>query len=197
MTEKALTDNEAAALSGATDSDTGAVYPSTTERNWANTGFRFFARLISALLRANDLRVFEVSGNADAVGVRPGRVRFGGTALNYAGADPAVDGLTDNDTTYVWLYNNGGTATIDSAVDGTGWPAVPHYKLAEVTMSGGAITQILDRRAEGVSDVLLPTYTNAARPAAGTAGRVIFNTDDGQINVDDGTNWTLPDGTTT
>jgi len=41
------------------------------------------------------------------------------------------------------------------------------------------------------------TYTDAQRPAAGTAGRIIFNTDDGQLNIDDGTNWTLPDGTIT
>ena len=41
------------------------------------------------------------------------------------------------------------------------------------------------------------SYTDATRGSAGTAGRIIFNTDDGQINIDDGTNWTLPDGTTT
>lgn len=45
--------------------------------------------------------------------------------------------------------------------------------------------------------VVLPSYTNSSRPAAGTAGLMIFNTDDGQLNIDDGTNWTLPDGTTT
>ena len=45
--------------------------------------------------------------------------------------------------------------------------------------------------------VVLPSYTNSSRPSAGTAGLVIFNTDDGQLNIDDGTNWTLPDGTTT
>ena len=33
------------------------------------------------------------------------------------------------------------------------------------------------------------TYTDAQRPAAGTAGRWIFNTDDGMPNYDDGTNW--------
>jgi len=43
----------------------------------------------------------------------------------------------------------------------------------------------------------LGTYTDAQRPAAGTAGLIIFNTDDGQLNIDDGTNWTLPDGSTT
>lgn len=45
--------------------------------------------------------------------------------------------------------------------------------------------------------VTLPRNTNANRGAAGEAGRIIFNTDDGQLNVDDGTNWTLPDGTVT
>lgn len=33
------------------------------------------------------------------------------------------------------------------------------------------------------------TYTDAQRPAPGTAGRWIFNTDDGMPNYDDGTNW--------
>jgi len=42
-----------------------------------------------------------------------------------------------------------------------------------------------------------PVYTDATRPSAGTAGRIIFNSDDGQLNIDNGTNWTLPDGTVT
>ena len=41
------------------------------------------------------------------------------------------------------------------------------------------------------------SYTDATRPSAGNAGLIIFNTSDGQLNVDDGTNWTLPDGTAT
>lgn len=43
----------------------------------------------------------------------------------------------------------------------------------------------------------LPVKTDATRGSAGTKGIIIFNDDDGQMNVDDGTNWTLPDGTTT
>lgn len=43
----------------------------------------------------------------------------------------------------------------------------------------------------------VPSFTDGTRGAAGTAARVIFNTTDGQLNIDDGTNWTLPDGTTT
>lgn len=43
----------------------------------------------------------------------------------------------------------------------------------------------------------VPVKSDGTRGAAGTAGRVIFNTTDGQLNIDNGTNWTLPDGTTT
>jgi hypothetical protein len=41
-----------------------------------------------------------------------------------------------------------------------------------------------------------PSKTDVSRGDAGKAGRVIYNTDSGQLNIDDGTNWTLPDGTT-
>ena len=42
-----------------------------------------------------------------------------------------------------------------------------------------------------------PQRSDSTRGAAGKAGRVIYSTTDGQLNIDDGTNWTLPDGTTT
>lgn len=45
--------------------------------------------------------------------------------------------------------------------------------------------------------LLLPVFTDATRPTAGVAGRVIFNSDDGKINIDTGSQWTLPDGTIT
>lgn len=46
-------------------------------------------------------------------------------------------------------------------------------------------------------EITLAVYTNSTRPAAGTEGRIIFNSDDGNLNIDDGTDWILPDGTTT
>lgn len=49
---------------------------------------------------------------------------------------------------------------------------------------------------KAASFYLVP-YTDSTRPAAGTAGRVIYNSDDGKLNIDNGTNWTLPDGTVT
>ena len=48
-----------------------------------------------------------------------------------------------------------------------------------------------------LNSLQLPVKTDATRGAAGTAGILIFNSDDGRLNIDDGTNWTLPDGTTT
>lgn len=43
----------------------------------------------------------------------------------------------------------------------------------------------------------VPLFSDGTRGDAGIAGRVIFNTTDGNLNIDDGTNWILPDGTTT
>lgn len=54
-----------------------------------------------------------------------------------------------------------------------------------------------DGRVNFGGDTVLRNRTDANRGAAGTAGRIIFNTDDGQLNIDNGTNWTLPDGTVT
>lgn len=43
----------------------------------------------------------------------------------------------------------------------------------------------------------LPVMSDATRGAAGTTGRVIFNSTDGNLNIDNGANWILPDGTVT
>lgn len=45
--------------------------------------------------------------------------------------------------------------------------------------------------------VQLGVFSDANRGAAGTAGRVIFNSTDGNLNIDNGTNWILPDGSIT
>ena len=54
-----------------------------------------------------------------------------------------------------------------------------------------------DGTAWQVPFVTFPVFNNTNRPAAATAGRAIYNTDDNTINLDDGTNWRLPDGTIT
>lgn len=45
--------------------------------------------------------------------------------------------------------------------------------------------------------ILNAVFSDATRPAAGIAGRVIFNSDDGNLNIDTGTQWVTPDGTIT
>lgn len=96
-----------------------------------------------------NLEVIAVAANADAIEVRAGEAAPGGVTLHYAGESPAVDALTDDDTTYIWIEDNGtGQAQIGSAVDATGWPApgTDHVRLAEVTMAGGVIVAINDVR---------------------------------------------------
>lgn len=161
MSEKLLTDSEAAALYGVENSVTGVKYPSVTVNNWGNNRNRCDERLIAIATLANNMRVFEVEDNADAVGVRAGRCIIDGVVYAYTEEDPAIDGLTNNDTTYIWAENDSGI-NIDSAIDGTGWPAGAHIKLAEVTMSGGVITGIVDRRPELI-------LSNAANFKAATA----------------------------
>lgn len=72
-----------------------------------------------------------------------------GGIYNWSGTEKTLTGTTgtdptDNDTTYVWID---GSNAIQSAIDGTGWPATPHLKLAEVVVdSDGIITNVVDRR---------------------------------------------------
>lgn len=49
-------------------------------------------------------------------------------------------------------------------------------------------------RFDGNGDLVLQGYPTAGRPAAGTKGRLIFNTTTNRLNVDIGTGWTTPDG---
>lgn len=162
-----LTDDEALALLGTTDADTGIAYPQLLQSRWAEAIARGMHRTLEVAL--TDLRVLAVSGNADAVAVLPGAVQVGNTLLEYAGADPAVDNLTDNDATFIWAYNDGGSLAIDSAVDATGWPSVAHVKLARVTMASGVITSIDDLRgANALRLALAGTVADLDQTISGT-----------------------------
>lgn len=45
--------------------------------------------------------------------------------------------------------------------------------------------------------VFLPERDDATRGKAGQARRLIYNSDDGLLNIDNGVDWTLADGTPT
>jgi len=76
--------------------------------------------------------------------VRGGKYLYKGTAKTYTPGE-AIDPV-DNDTTYIWMNPDN---TIDSGIDGDGWPGTEHIKLGEVVVnSSGAITSVIDRRGE-------------------------------------------------
>ncbi len=163
MTVAQLSDDDALALNGTTDSRTALQYPELLQARWAEAVLRGLYQI--QLVTLPDLRVVEIEDNADAVGVLAGFADVNGTLYAYAGAtgaNGAIDGLTDNDTTYIWAAVSAGSLVIDSAIDATGWPATDHVKLAKVTMAGGVITDIDDvrgaqafrhRRAAAVADL--------------------------------------------
>lgn len=141
------------------------------------------SRAIEDLLGEGELATSLLATTHGAVETRPTSDSF----TNLAGS--AVTAST-GETVYVLdegqpvKYDPG-----DGDADANGW--VPLGGFYAKGQAGG----VVGIGSAGAAQ--LPTFTDATRPAAGTAGRVIFNTDDGQLNIDDGTNWTLPDGTTT
>lgn len=102
-----------------------------------------------------------------------------------------VSDTDQNDIAIFWID---GTPT-----DNTGWWTIP----IDVVYSSSrwSTADRVSIHPHFLSQALGPTQLyvtdDAGRPSAGTAGRIFFNTTDGQLNIDDGTNWTLPDGTTT
>lgn len=95
---------------------------------------------VAAVDWATGLRVYAPS--ATTFNVAAGEYLFRGELKTYS-PSTAVD-PTDNDTTYVWLKPDN---TIDSGIDGSGWPATEHIPLAEVDVdSDGVITAVRDLR---------------------------------------------------
>jgi len=198
MAVKDLSATQIAALVGTRLAGPGLLVAAPYSADW-------YAWLINALIHlaegsaAYALSVRADDGSATTVRIQAGRATLNGAALAYAGGTVNLS-AHNNDVAYLWAYNSSGAVAIGYGADGSGWPAVPHLKLAEVTLSAGAITAILDRRSETLlrdNMPRLPVYSDSSRPAAGVMGRLIFNSDDGKINIDNGSNWTLPDGTTT
>ncbi len=149
MSETALTDSVAAALSGTTDTDTDLTYPTNQAADYANSVFRALHRLNTIVEAVNELRVFK--DGALTYGVRAGKFLDGDTARNYAGAD--AQALTDDDTNYIYLIADG-TLTINT----TGFPvpsATPHIPLATILTASGAydIDDITDYRGRAIFQV--------------------------------------------
>jgi len=133
---------------------------------------KFAWGILNALDWAMALGVYFAT--ATTFNVRGGKYLFKGEPKTYTPGN-AVD-PTDNDTTYVWMKDDN---TISSGIDGNGWPATEHIKLAEITVnSEGTITAITDLRgrtflqylatyltATGTSVQALPIHWNKDTPA--------------------------------
>lgn len=93
------------------------------------------------------LRVVADDASVTTVRVTPGRASISDVPLTVA-AQTLDLASHNNDTAYVWLEDDSGSALIAAGADADGWPVSAHIKLAEVTLAAGVITSILDRRFE-------------------------------------------------
>jgi hypothetical protein len=137
MTEIQLTDDQANALHGTTDSDTDFKYHSPGEASYFTEGQRQRHRLLTlAKAISNSLRVYR--DGVLSFGVRPGRAGGGDTTYAYEGA--AGNALTDDATNYIYLTAADLTAGNTVTVNTTGFPLqsqTPHIPLAEIVTSAG------------------------------------------------------------
>jgi len=149
-------------------------------------------------------------------------VTFTGTPINFNSAvlnigDAITDSIVFNaraGSNFIPLVDNSydlgisGTEWKDLYIDGTAFIDSLDVNLitTSVTFTGTPInfnSTVVNFGDSSTDEAIflgkmrVPVDSDATRGTAGTAGRIVFNTDDGQLNIDDGTNWTLPDGTTT
>ena len=154
MAENALTDAEALALAGTTDTETDFAYHTVGQSTYYLDGFRQRHRILTILKAANELRVFQ-DGDL-TFGVRAGRYLDGDTPVDYAGA--SAQDLTNNATNYIYLTADG-TLTVNT----TGFPTpseTPQLALATIVTAAGTY---------GTGDVTDYRGRALFRPAGGLA----------------------------
>ncbi|HEX7009981.1 MAG TPA: hypothetical protein VF184_08365 [Phycisphaeraceae bacterium] len=147
MAVRELSAEEMEALVGTRHGVTGMEYPPQGLQPY----YQWLVRTLHLLAEssAGALRVARDASSPTAVTISPGRASIQDAALSYEGG--VIDlAEHNNDTVYVWLFDDGGAAAVGFGAEGDGWPAQAHIKLAQVTLEAGAITGILDRRFETV-----------------------------------------------
>jgi len=140
MAEVYPSDNEL--LNIANDMETGVEYITTGKAPYYLEFRKLLYRLLLAMKRANDLRVFD-EGGLD-IGVKSGKFWFGTTLVNYTGSSGNT--LADDKANiYIYLDSQGNLV----ANEYNGFPnmqTTPHLRLAVITTSSGDITSITDAR---------------------------------------------------
>jgi hypothetical protein len=150
MSIKELSPDEIDALVGTRHPVTGIEYPPNGLQPYYHWLMRAMHLISESTIGA--FRVAPADTSATTILVAPGRASVSGVVLDFPGATIDLFGF-NNDTAYVWLYNNTGSAAVGTANDATGWPGTTHIKLAEVVIAAGEITQIIDRRIDHLFSV--------------------------------------------
>jgi hypothetical protein len=140
MAEVYPSDNEL--LNVVNDTETGVEYITTGKAPYYLEFRKLLYRLLLAMKRANDLRVFD-EGGLD-IGVKSGKFWLGTTLIEYGGSSGNTL-ADDKSSIYVYLDSQGSLVTNEY----NGFPnmqTTPHLRLAVITTSNGDITSITDAR---------------------------------------------------
>ena len=140
MAEVYPSDNEL--LNMQSDSETGVEYIPTGTAPYYLHFRKLLYRLLLAVRRANDLRVYD-EGDLD-VGVKPGKFWLDTTLISYTGS---TGNTLADDKANIYIYlNSSGTLVTNEYSSFPDMAATPHIRLAQVSTSGGDIDSIIDCR---------------------------------------------------
>lgn len=141
MAEVYPSDNEL--LNIQADSETGVEYIPTGTAPYYLHFRKLLYRLLLALQRANDLRVYD-EGGLD-ISVKPGKFWLGTELVSYQGSS---GNTLANDRANIYIYLNSAGNLVANEYNGfPDMATTPHIRLAIVSTSGGDIDSITDRRA--------------------------------------------------
>ena len=140
-----LTSAQIRGLIGRHDPTTGIQFPPPGLQPYHDWLIRTLHRLAAASLGAFAVRV--AADDPASVAVAPGRASIDSQAVSLPATTLDL-AIHNNLTCHIALTAAAGQAQLSLTSAADGWPADPHLKLAEVTLVGGAVTDILDRRLE-------------------------------------------------
>lgn len=141
MAEVYPSDNEL--LNMQSDSETGVEYIPTGTAPYYLHFRKLLQRLLLAVRRANDLRVYD-EGGLD-IGVKPGKFWLGTQLISYAGSSGNTL-ADDKQDIYIYL-DSSATLVTNEYGSFPDMVTTPHIRLAQVSTSGGDIDSITDCRA--------------------------------------------------
>jgi len=185
MAEAYPSDNEL--LNMQSDSETGVEYIPTGTAPYYLHFRKLLYRLLLAVRRANDLRVYD-EGGLD-VGVKPGKFWLGTTLISYAGS--SGNALAD-DKANIYIYLNSSGTLITNEYSGFPDMAVtPHIRLAQVCTSGGDIDSITDCRSG--HNISLPYEAGGIKKTieTHTADDTLTATESGSVHTNLGASATV------